>query len=218
MTTDEMITALSHGVRPIHRVIRPPRLTMRWFVIAGLVVGGMVALRGPRADLSLRLQDTTFVISILGAIATAILAGVAATITSMPDRSRLWGLLAIPPAVLWLSTIGEGCLLSWQPLARSPLPDNEPMDCIITLLSVAVPLSVAMIWMLRHAAMFRTTDVAVNAGLAVAAGAATALAAIHQFDASLLVLIWSFGVVTLLLPAHLLGFEHLRRRLSHMMR
>jgi len=49
-----------------------------------------------RADLGTRLHEPTFAPSIAAALATGILAAVAAFAISLPDRARWWLLLPVP--------------------------------------------------------------------------------------------------------------------------
>ena len=68
---------------------------------------------GARPDLAQRLQQPTFVVSILASLLTGILAAIASFLVSLPDRSRGWLLLPLPALIVWISTIGYGCLTDW---------------------------------------------------------------------------------------------------------
>jgi hypothetical protein len=52
--------------------------------------------------------------------------------------------------------------------------------------------------MLRHAAPLRPSVVALTGSLAVAAITASALSVFHEFDATMMILMWNLGSATLL--------------------
>ena len=74
----------------------------------------------------------------------------------------------------------------------------RPSRCFATLLLTSVPLSIAMLIMLRHAALLRPTAVSMAGGLAIAAMTSFALSLIHDLDATIMILIWNLGVATLI--------------------
>ena len=78
---------------------------------------------------------------------------------------------------------------------------GEAARCFATLALTSVPLSLALLVMQRHAALFRTTLVTVLGSLAVAALAASALSLFHDLDASIMVLVWNLGVAALIVGA-----------------
>jgi hypothetical protein len=78
------------------------------------------------------------------------------------------------------------------------MPFGDEAGCFALLVLTGVPLSLAMLIMLRHAALLAPTRVAISGGLAVAAVTATALSIFHNHDASAIILIWNFGTAVLL--------------------
>ena len=78
---------------------------------------------------------------------------------SLPDRSRWWMLLPAPALAVWVSTIGYGCLTDWVSMGPDGVRMGEAVRCFATLLLTSVPLSIAMLVMLRHAALLRPTAV-----------------------------------------------------------
>jgi len=75
---------------------------------------------------------------------------------------------------------------------------DEAVRCFATLLMTSVPLSIAMLIMLRYAALLRPLEVSVMGGLAVAAVTAFALSLFHDLDATVMILIWNLGVAVLI--------------------
>ncbi len=62
----------------------------------------------------------------------------------------------------------------------------------------SVPLSLAMLVMLRYAALFRPRTVSLMGGLAVAALTSFALSLFHDLDATIMVLVWNLGTAALI--------------------
>jgi hypothetical protein len=134
----------------------------------------------------------------LGALATGILAAVASFRLSLPDSSRLWAVLPLPALALWVATIGYGCLTEWVSMDPDGLHMGEAIRCFATLLMTSVPLSIAMLVMLRYAALLRPLEVSVMGALAVAAVTAFALSLFHDLDATVMILIWNLGSAVLI--------------------
>lgn len=189
------------------RRLRPPLARAAcWLAFAAAILILLAVTRGVRPDLAQRLQEPVFVIGIAASLATGILAAVAAFVVSLPDRSRGWSLLPLPPLAIWISTIGYGCLIAWVGISANGLPAGEVARCLVTLVLTSGPLSLAMCVMLRHAVPLRALPVALVGGLAVAAITASALSILHPLEATITILLWNFGTAALFLGlAALLG-------------
>src|SRR5437016_13967444 len=110
MKTLDLIDRLVGSARPVRR-LQPPAVRAAWWLLAAAAVLTLLAVgHGVRPDLPARLQQAGFVSAITSALATAVLAAIAAFQLSLPDRSRRWVLLPVPALALWLSTVGYGCL------------------------------------------------------------------------------------------------------------
>jgi hypothetical protein len=153
---------------------------------------------GVRPDLAERLRQPVFVVGMLGALATGVLAATASFRISLPDSSPWWLLLPMPSLALWISTIGYGCLTDWVSMGPNGIRMGEAIRCFATLLMTSVPLSIAILMMLRYAALLRPTEVCVTGGLAVAAITAFALSLFHDLDATVMILVWNLGVAALI--------------------
>ena len=199
MKTSDMIDALVSGVTPVRR-LRPPLVrAMFWLTLATAVIAAVALVHGLRPDLAQRLRQPEFWIGTGAALLTGAFAALAAFITSLPDRSRLWLLLPLPAAGVWISTIGYGCLAHWVALDPNGIGTGEVLSCIATLVLVSLPLSIIMFWMVRHVAKLRPKGPILSAGIAVAALTAAALSLIHRFDASIMILMWNFGTAALII-------------------
>lgn len=196
--TPELIDALVACAAPVRR-LRPPlvRATV-WLAFAGLVLALVAIGHGLRSDLILRLHQPTFAISTIAALATGILSAMAAFMMSLPDRSRWWLVLPMPPLAAWISTIGYGCLNDWVSVGPEGIRMGDELRCFALLVLTSMPLAVALAVMLRYAAMLRAGAVAMTGGLAIAAITATALSLFHNHDATSMILVWNLGTAALI--------------------
>jgi len=196
--TSDLIDLLAGSVTPVRR-LRPPFLRAAlWLSLAAGVLGLLCIAHGLRTDISLRLREPVFVASMIGALATAILAAMASFKLSLPDSSRWWLALPLPALAVWVSSIGYGCLTNWVRIDPEGIHMGEAAGCFATLLLTSVPLSIAMLVMLRHAALLRPTAVAAIGGLAIAAMTSFTLSLIHDLDAKIMILLWNLGSATLI--------------------
>ena len=196
--TPDLIDALVETATPIRR-LRPPIVRAGlWLAFAAIVLGLIAIAHGVRPDFSDRVQQPLFVLGMLGALATSILAAVASFRLSLPDSSRLWAVLPLPALALWVATIGYGCLTDWVSMGPDSVHMGEAIRCFATLFMTSVPLSIVMLVMLRYAALLRPLEVSVMGGLAVAAVTAFALSLFHGLDATVMILVWNLGTAALI--------------------
>ena len=196
--TPDLIETLVECATPVRR-LRPPMMRAGlWIAFAAVILGLIAIAHGLRSDLAIQMQRPLFVIGMMAALATGILAAIASFQISLPDSSRRWLLLPLPPLALWVSTIGYGCLTDWVSIGPDGIHMGEALRCLATLLMTSVPLSIVMLLMLRYAALLRPTEVCVTGGLAVAAMTAFALSLLHDLDATIMILLWNLGVAALI--------------------
>lgn len=201
INTSDLITSLVADAKPVKRLWPPLLRAGGWLLMAGVVLGLLAVNQGVRPDLVRCLHDPAFVTSLAAAILTGVLATVAAFLVSLPDRSRFWLLLPLPALVLWLSNIGYQCLTQWISIAPGGMSFGEAARCFATLVLTSVPLSCALLVMLRYTALLRPTAVALMGSLAVSAITATALTLFHTMDATAMILMWNIGTAVLLVGA-----------------
>lgn len=199
---EALIARLTTDLRPVRRLATPARRAALWLgVLAVLAVA--LAVGVPLAPIARRLLGADDMwLSVVGSVATAVLAAIAAFQLSLPDRSRAWLLLPLPAAALWLGASGMGCLRA-APVPDATMPRMmETMHCLCWIIGFSVPLSALLLLMLRRAHPLRPGPVAAMAGLAAAAGAASLLWFEHPFDASALDLAVHAGAVLLVIGAN----------------
>ncbi|MDE1969481.1 MAG: DUF1109 domain-containing protein, partial [Alphaproteobacteria bacterium] len=160
IATPDLINALAANMTPIRRLRPPVVRAAGWLLLAALILALLAIGQGVRPDMAQRLQDPTFVARVLSALASGTLATVAAFMLSLPDRSRLWFLLPAPALILWLSSIGYQCMTNWISVEPTGIRLGETARCFATLVLTSLPLSLAMMLMLRHAAPLRPTGAA----------------------------------------------------------
>jgi len=199
MDTPDLIESLAADARPVRAIRSPLVRTGGWLALAAGILLLLVIEHGLRPDLVEQLRKPSFLAGCMASAATGVLAAVGCLLGSLPDRSRRWLLLPLPTLLVWVSTIGYGCLTDWVSMDAGALRMGEAVRCFATVLAVSVPLSAAMFAMLRHAARLRPKLVTMTAGLAVAAMTSTALSLLHQIDATVMILAWNLGAAALLM-------------------
>ena len=197
MRTEDLIARLSEGLAPVRRVAPPMLAALGWLALALGVVGLGVAISGFRHDIEGRLMLMHEQVNLAAALLTGATAAIAAFHLALPDRSTRWALLPAPFAMFWASGLGWGCVEEF--IAQGWPAISTSFACMRFILGFGVPLTLAMLWMTRHAAPIRPTPVAALAGLAAAAIASVGLSLVHHLDAAAMVLIWHGGSVLLVM-------------------
>lgn len=195
--TPDLIASLAANATPVRRLRPPVFRAACWLLLAAVILTLLAVSQGIRPDLVQRLRDPGFGASLAGSLLTGVLAAVAAFLLSLPDRSRLWLLLPVPTLIVWLSNIGYQCLVEWIAIGPDGVSLGEAVRCFATLVLTSLPLSLAMLVMLRYAAPLRPTAVALTGSLSVAAITATALSLFHAIDATVMILMWNLGTAVL---------------------
>lgn len=219
-STQDLIAALAKDAKPVRR-LRPPLLRgLCWLAVVMAVFAGVALLEGVRGDLADRLRQVRFDTAVVAAAATGVTAAIAAFFLCLPDRSRLWALLPLPAAALWLSALGYQCLTDWVTMGPQGLRLGESASCLMIVALMSLPSMLLMLAMLRYAAALRSKSAILMGSLAVAAVTAVAheLIHVHDDDATLIVLFWNLGLalVFIALGNGLSGpfFAWMRRRAS----
>ena len=214
-TTDELITRLSADLRPVHRLAPPLRRAAAWLAFAFVLIAGAVVWHGPRPDLAERMVDVQEMLQWIASAATGVLATIAAFQLALPDRSPRWVLLPLPAAVLWVGTLGFGCLADLLRIGPQALVPGMSWGCMGFILGLGIPLSGSLVWVLRYAAGIRPLPVAAMGGLAGAALSAAGLWLFHELDGAAEALVWHVGMTLIVVGLFLAfgrGWEDRTRR------
>lgn len=194
MDSDELIARLAREAGPVRRLAPPWQGALAWLALAGLFMAGVVAMTGLRHDLEARLGLMAEQLNLAFAATTAVLAAFAAFHMARPDGDARWAWAPVAPALGWLAGMGAGCL---DEIWRDGLELDTSFTCARFIVGFGVPLTLSMLWMVRHASLTRPVEVAALSGLAAAAMAAVGLALVHHLDAAAMVLVWHGGSVAL---------------------
>lgn len=212
MRTEDLIRLLADDLRPVRPARHPVTMTALWLGVVAVVMILVVLVSGPRDDLAARLAAGFDLPQILAATATGILAAFAAFQLSLPERDRRWALLPLPTAIAWLATMGWGCLQDLARLGPEALQVGASLPCLAFIVGLGMPLTVAMLWLTRHAAWLRPGPVSALGGLSAAALASVALSLIHDLDGAAMVLVWhGLSVLVVAGLTSLLGPPLMRR-------
>lgn len=198
-STSELIESLVIDSAPVRPLRRPLWRATGWLMFATLLLVCIAIAHGLRPDLLLKLHERVFVTAIVAASTTAVLAVVAAFVASIPGRSLRWLLLPLPALLVWISTIGYGCLTNWVEIGPDGMSPGETARCFATLVLAGVPLSLTLLIMLRHVARLAPVPVAMAGSVAVSAMTAVALSLFHPLDATVMILAWNVGQTAILL-------------------
>jgi len=191
--TDDLIRAIVADARPVRRLASPFLRAAEWLGFALIVVTVVTVSFGLRDDLAAKLSEPVFVLELVAVGLTAITVALAAFCLSLPDRSRFWLLLPVPAVLVWLSTVGYGCLTNWIALGPGGPATAISPRCFATAVLTSVPLAALLLRMLRHAGPTRPIETAMAGALAIAALTTGGLRLFHDLDPTVVVLGWSFG-------------------------
>jgi hypothetical protein len=203
MNTDDLIGRLAIELRPVKRLAPPLLRAAAWIGFAVLMVAACVVLFGPRHNLLERLAQPHEVAQLVFALGTGVLAAIAAFQLSLPDRAPRWALLPLPAAAGWIGTMGLGCLADVAREGPQALLLGTSWGCLRFIVLMGVPLSLALVWMLRYAGPIRPVPVAMLGGLAGAAISSVGLSLFHHLDAAVMVLVWHGGSTLMVVLAFL---------------
>jgi hypothetical protein len=195
-TTQDIIDALSTNLSPVRRQAPPIIRMCLWLALAALVIGLLAISRGARPNLFERASELPFQLEVIGALLTGTLAAFSAFISGIPGRSQWWMALPVPAFILWMAVVGQQCLSGWIEMGSEGMSLGESAECLATVGLVSLPLSLALVLMLRHAVVMRPLGTYVLGSLAVSGIVGAAMTLLHALDASVMIVL--FNVATTL--------------------
>lgn len=195
--TEARLAALVRDARPVERLAAVRRHLAVWLVVAVASSGSLVLAFGLRPDLADRLSEERFRMELGAALATSIMAAVAALSAVRPGRPWWERWLGLPPLMVWLATLGEGC---WRWLVARDARSSFEIDpvCLPYIMLIGFIPATALVMLVRKGAPVHPRLALFNAALAAAALGAAALRLFHQQDASVMILVWQVGSVAVL--------------------
>jgi hypothetical protein len=205
METNGLIESLAMRAGPVSRLLAPWRRTALWLA-GSLLYVGVVAWLHLRASGLPGALGLRIVLEESAILATAVTAAIAAFSSIVPGRDRRIALLPLIPLVIWLATLGQGCLSDWQASGAAGLKVRPDWDCALAALTLTMLPAVAMIAMLRRGVPLVPATSMLLGALAVAAVVNFGLRLFHVGDLSIQILVWHLGgAVVLALAASRLG-------------
>jgi len=199
--TADLIESLVVDAGPVRPLRAPARRAAGWLLFAALLLVMVGVGHGVRPDLMVKIRQPVFVTGVAAAALTGVLAAIASFVASVPGRSLHWLLLPLPAVVAWMSTVGYGCLTDWVNIGPDGISPGETARCFATLGLTGIPMSLVLVIMLRHVARLAPAPVVMVGSLAVSALTAVALSVFHPLDATVMILLWNFGLAAVLLMA-----------------
>ena len=198
MRTEELIGALARDAQPVRRLASPWVRLATWLAASLLFAGANVFALGPRGDIADKLIEPRFAIELAAAVATAILAAMAAFSYGVPGRPTWERAIPLFPLAIWVGSLGNGCWQSLMQIGPEGIGFAPDLVCFPYIALGASMPGLLIFWMIRRSAPLAPVRTAMLAALASAALAAATLRLYHTQDASLMVLVWQFGSVAVL--------------------
>lgn len=198
MRSEELIQSLAADATPVRRLPHPAWRMATWMAISLAFVAGFVWVVGLRADLTEKLNDTTFLIELAAALLTSMMAAAAAFCSSCPGRPVWERFAPFPFMALWLASLGEGCWHQWEIAGPAGLVLQVDLVCFEGILAGSILPAILIFLMVRRGAPIAPMSTFGLATLAATALAAAALRLFHAQDASVMLLVWQLGTVALL--------------------
>jgi hypothetical protein len=180
-----LIGDLGADLKPVRRLPPPWLRALLWLGAVLILAALLVATRTLLPALGIVGNDPFMLPGAYASLVTAVLAAIAAFELSLPDRSDVWILLPLPPLAAWVALNGLGCLATLAVPGAQTTP-FQFMVCLSLLVAISLPLTIAMIVMLRRTRPLRPLRVGILGGLAASAAAATLLILIHPHDSAVL--------------------------------
>jgi hypothetical protein len=185
ITTPQLIDLLAADAKPVRRLRPPLARAGLWLGVFVATVAAVTWAMGTWPLMIERLSLTRFAVEMAATLLTGLAAVVAAFYLSLPDRSRFWMVLPLPPLVLWLASSGYGCYENWLADGPQGWRLGPSSDCFIFILTTSIPVGIALYLGLRRALPLDPLRVMAIGGLGVAALAAAALQFYHPFDVTI---------------------------------
>lgn len=198
MRTEALIDELVADARPVRRLLPPIWRAALWLAFTLIVVAVVVALNNPRFGLDDVIARPRFALELAATLLTGITAAIACFQAALPDRSRRWLLLPLPPLMIWLSSLGLGCWMDWLRLGPNGLVVTESFHCIEQIVAIGALPGAAMVILLRRAKPLAPTPVAICGALAVSALSSAGLSLFHRYDTTIMTLVWHIAATVLL--------------------
>ena len=198
MDTDTLIRELAAGARPVRSLARPWVRAAAWLAIAVPSALLVVVMMTAHGDWVSRLSMPRVIGEEVFALATGILAAIAAFASVVPGYNRKVLFLPLVPLALWLGALGQAGVRDWLQLSSHGFSMRSEWVCLpATIMAGALP-AIAMAVMLRRGAPLTPRLSALLGGLAAAGLGNLGVCVTHHAYGSVFVLVWHMGIVVVL--------------------
>lgn len=196
--TDRLIQYVASCGHPTIGLRAPEIRMLSWFAVSVPYVAIVVLAASPRADILATLGDARFLVEQTAALATALIAAMAAFCATVPGLSTRRLLMPLVPLGLWVGALVQGCISTILEDGFTALKFVPDPVCFPAILVVSALPAVLMITMLKRGAPLLPKITVAYGALAATALGNFGLRLFHPQDASLMVLVWQFGTVVIL--------------------
>lgn len=197
--TERLIERLTSAAGPVKPLASPLLRTMLWLALASAVMAILIVAFGAHPRFAQVLGNPSSALEWIASLLTGVLAVYSVFQISVPGRSPSWAWLPLPTAVLWLASIGLGCLHDFGLQGSEAFAfEMESWECAGAITLMSLPLGLVMLVMVRHAGVVRPGPTALLMALGAAAMSAAGVSLIHEGENSLMVLFWHAGAVLVL--------------------
>lgn len=198
MQTEALIHILAEDATPVRRLLPPERRALLWLGATMVYLVGAVFAIGLRPDVAETVRDPRALLEIGAALATGMLAAMAAFCAACPGRPLWERGLPLPAVILWLGVLADSVLETWPSAPSHAITMQATVAGLVDLLLLSVPPALLLLAMLRRGVPIVPMVTGALAMLAAASLVAAALRFVHPEDASVTLLVWHFGPVVLL--------------------
>ena len=196
--TEMLIRELAGQTPRVRPLARPWARAAAWLGIAVPSALLVVVVMSVHGDWVSRLLLPRVVSEEAFALATGILAAVAAFASVVPGYDRRVLFLPLVPLALWLGGLGQSSMRDWLQLTASGFSMRSEWVCLpSTIMAGAVP-ALAMAVMLRRGAPLTPRLSALLGGLASAGLGNLGVCVTHHAYGNVLVLVWHLSIVVAL--------------------
>jgi len=183
---ESLIGALAAGLKPVKPLRSFALQAAVWLGAVAVMAGGLALFADLPAVAARLLAAPDMWLAATGSALTAALGAIAAFQLSLPDRKPWWALLPLPGLVLWLSASGLGCLRSVAEMGVYEEIFAESRACLVFILAMSIPLSAALIVLLRRGYSLHPNLMGLMAGIAAAGASVMLLNFVHPHDPSVI--------------------------------
>jgi hypothetical protein len=196
--TETLIRALAGQTSRVQPLARPWVRAVAWLAIAVPSALLVVVMMPGRGDWVSRLLLPRVISEEAFALATGILAAIAAFTSVVPGYNRKVLFLPLVPLALWLGGLVQSSMRDWFQLSVHGFSLRSEWVCLPAMIMAGVVPAAAMAVMLRRGAPLTPRLSALLGGLAAAGLGNLGVCVTHHAYGNVLVLVWHVGIVAAL--------------------